>query len=311
MALGTVVGSGNAAYRGGRDLFSRDMVAFQNEAIQRSLVLGQGFVARAGADVIAKSIAETNRIVSKQMQEMAQVLGRGIAASERKAIHERIGKKAVARTVEVYKETAGASEPGYRSGSNVKWRRYSGGRVLRALSSPKMYEATADGLSFINTTHLSRAGAQWARLNLGAGPRGTGSLPRTTVRFGNVVVASLGLDEPARPGFSIPSGYWLGPGQKMATGGAAGVAFYPRGTGPREFRGKQYRGPEGKRVPIPFIRRQPTQGFAGRNFLDAGVHTIAIEIGPAYQSLFQKLAERGETAVKPRPWTFTVRTGGR
>lgn len=307
MALGIVVGPGNTTYRGGRDLFAARMAAFENEAIQRSLVIGQGFVSRAGADVIVTAIRETDRIVNRQLLELGRMIDAGLAPAQRQAIHERIGAKARDVTVARYKQALGNSQPGYRSGGNVKWRRYSGGRMLRALQSPRMYEATPDGLSFINADHLSRAAAQWARLNFGAGGRGTGSLPRTTVRIGNLVVASLGLDEPARPAFSIPSGYWLDSSGQMSAAGAAGVAFYPRGTGPREFRGKQYRNAEGQRVPIPFIRRQPTRGFPGRNFLDAGVRTIALEIGPAYQDLFVDLAKRGETTVKPRPWTFTVR----
>lgn len=309
MALGTVVGPGQTYYRGGRDLFASGMAQFQNEAIQRALVIGQGFVARAGADVIATAVRESNRIVNKQLLDLERIIRAGIAPQERQAIHERIGRKARDVTVARYKQTLGNSLPGYRSGGNVKWRRYSGGRMLRALQSPRMYEATPDGLSFINVDHLSRAAAQWARLNFGAGSRGTGSLPRTTVRIGNLIVASLGLDEPARPAFTIPRGYWLDASGQLVRGGDAGVQFHLPGTGPREFRGKQYRNAEGKRVPIPFIRRQVTRGFPGRNFLDAGVRTIALEMGPAYQELFRELAERGETTVRPRPWTFKVKTG--
>ena len=288
--------------------FANPLEPFVNQALQAIAAEEQQFVNLAVATMVTEAVQAATRITSKQVAELAAAIERGAAPGERQIIHDRIAKQAQLSTLRSYDQTARRTnqQPGYRSGPNTKWRRYSGGRLRAALADPSFVSASPDGIEFGNIALLNKRAAQWARLNFGAGQRGSGSKPSTAVTINGLVVAALGLEEPARPGFMIPVGYFVNEEGTPIRPNASrtGVAFYPAGTGDRRYRGRTYEAADGKRRPIPMTARRTTRGIRARNFLDAGVARIAREIGPAYENLYRDLVERGEASVRPRRWVI-------
>lgn len=196
--------------------------------------------------------------------------------------------------------------PSYREGAtrsrgpNAK--RFANGALLRAIGSPAFFKVTATSIHFINAELLGKEAKHWRRLNFGTQGGAALTPPaRFDVRWGDLLVGSMGLTPDVRPAFRLPPGVWVQPG-----------IFYPMG----EIRDVQNRGDiyakEGGRGPAQseaLIRRRGrnapygppsppvagqvwnkrnsrmTKGIASTNFLDAGVKRLASETGLRYQGL--------------------------
>lgn len=176
--------------------------------------------------------------------------------AERLRIHTEaglIGQRSVLASYDSSRGRSGGPR-GYRAGEG-RWPRYSGGKLRAALASPEFFEATPDGIRFINTDLLNREAKQWARLNFGAAPAGQGSLPPMQVMMGDTNIGSIGLNEGARPGFMIPRGLWRD------------GEFHPFG--------EQATTEMGREASDDIVRtKKPTKGIENRNFLDRGLYTM-------------------------------------
>lgn len=275
---------------------------------------------------VAAAIREAEREASKTARELARAIEDGmLTPAERQRIHQSVGEAAQQAVLASYRQSfrggVQRSKPGYRAHSDSKWQRYAGGRLYAALADPGFFEATPEGLFFINTTLLNSRAKQWARLNFGAGTRGSGSLPPQQVSFGGLVIGAFGLNEGARPGFEIPTGYFLGE--------AGSAEFYLAGTGPRARKnelkvtgrrakryenvtsdspGSAYRANVGHhRESAPsgarWVKRKKTGGIRSRNFLDRGVTRIADPqrgVFAQYERALDESIKRGETAIRRR-----------
>lgn len=278
--------------------FAGDLAPFLNAAFQQQLASIQ-------LDMVQAFINAANgatREVSKQLTEMAALFEKGIARADLIGIHRDVGKQAQSSVVRSYGQTVkrNGGPSGYRS-SEGKWQRYAGGRLGAALAAPGFYEATQEGLSFINIDLLNRTAAQWARLNFGAGSRGKSSAQlEFPIHFGTLVVAAIGLNEAARPAFSMPRGYFFDGQNSIApnSGRLGQDAFYVMGTGPRAAARRAFTSAEAS-TGVIISPRKTTRGIKARNFLDAGVFTIADQIPRRYKSLMDQLAQEGVSTVRP------------
>lgn len=292
-------------------VFANELVPFVNDAIQRATVEAMGYAARQTDAAIAQAVHAVSRATSGQLTEMARVFDQGIAPAERARLHAALGRAGQQSVLSSFDRTKKAKVPGElnRSSASSKYRRYAGGRLRSALADPSFWSADADGLQFINVALLNQRAAQWARLNFGAGGAGSGSKPSVNVTLGTLVIATLGLEEPARPGFRMPVGYWTDAGG-TPTGGR-GVAFFPYMNGPHRRGsvggGRFYIDGEGNRARIPMRASKATAGIESRNFLDAGVQRIAREMGPGYQNLYKQLAKNAQVSVRPYRLRMSVR----
>ena len=289
-----------------------DPVPYRNAMIQQAAATGAGFATRGLEGAFIGVLDALKGSTSKQLAEIARVLDQGIAPERMQAIHEEIGRKARDSVVRSYRaaragQTRGAS--GYRTSG--PWQRYAGGRLLRALQSDNMFEATPRGLEFINVGWLNDQAAQWARLNMGAGPRGRGSRSTFTVVFGGQVVGALGLNESARPGFMIPKGYFWrdgAPVRPQSPLGSPGTEFYVAGTGPRKgtsrVRGGSTSDDQGTFNGL--IDRKFSRGIEARNFLDAGLRTIAVQTPRLYLREINDMYDKGISQVRPAPVRIRV-----
>ena len=257
----------------------------------------------------AEAISAATNVGSKQVMEIGRVLEQGLRPDDLRRIHQEVGEaaqRAVVRSFDAKRngQTRGAS--GYRPRD-----RYSGGKLRGALNDPEFFMATSDGLSFINVGLLNDRAVQWARLNFGAGPRGRGSRRSFDVVMSNMVVASFGLNEPARPGFFIPKGYFWrdgAPVRPQSPASSPGAAFYLAGTGPRRGR-NSVRGADAEGATFnAMVDRQYTRGIEARNFLDAGIGVMARRLPREYLGLINNMFSTGESNVRPAPVRITVRT---
>lgn len=312
--------------------FARSHTGFQGE-LGRAVAASSGYVMAGTMQAVARAIREAEGKVTGTAREFARLIEDGmLTPQERQRIHQDVGRTAQRAVVNSYAQSFGPSkqrsEPGYRADGASKYRRYAGGRLRAALGDPEFFRATPDDLQFINTRLLDKRAKQWARLNYGAGERGTGSRPAQQVFFGDMVVGAFGLNEGARPGFTIPRGYFVQ--------GGGGSSFYVAGTGPSaRFENKnKVKGRSASRYAtvtsdqglerrqlsqrrgraddnLKWIRGGPTKGIKGRNFLDAGVAQIADRqdgLFPRYERAMGEAIKRGESSLKRMGRNQTIKS---
>lgn len=246
--------------------------------------------ARALNDVKAMCVLELRRgfteairaqgtAVFGQMRAMAAAFGR----SDRGAfqdIHQRVGDLAQDSVLRAYDQLVTAREgpasrTHYRAGAN----RQAGGVLRRALGNGNFFEATPDGLRWVNVAMLDTEARHWHRVNFGAAGRGEGSTAQFDVRYGNLVVGALGYSEGPSPPFAVPRGVWInmeGGRVKAGANPRGADAFYPQGQRPPGIFGAP-------------TRRRTSAGIEEKNFLDAGLARIAREFPRAYEQRYEQI----------------------
>ncbi len=162
----------------------------------------------------------------------------------------------------------------YRANAPGKMRRDSGGKLLRALTSEKMFLAGPDGLSYVNNTFLSSQARQWYRLNFGAGQRGAASkrpANQQVMFFGQQTSLNLSLkNQPPAESFKMPAG--------LFRNGNSPQSYDPGRRGQDRFDPSSYlKNKDGviTRAAGTKQRMITTKGITSRNFLDPGVAVVA------------------------------------
>lgn len=204
--------------------------------------------------------------------------------SQLQRLHFQLGQAAQVATHTAYMV---ARSTGRMSGPYRLSQRDAGGRMEQAILSPEFIRATYDGIGFANTDVLDRMARQWHRLNFGAGAAAGQGPRRFTVHWSSAVVASFGFDDTPSAPFVLPEGFWVEPGGNVTPphgpgggGGGSGRGdwFYPsRGVG----------------------RVVQTKGIRAWQFLDAGLESIANNMGPAYEALYRDWYESAKRGLGP------------
>lgn len=255
-------------------------------------------------------VAAGNQIRNRQLPAMAEVFRRPQTDTARRTgIHERLGSNAQVAIIEAYDEmvvgTEGpASATHYRAGLN----RLAGGVLRRALANPRnIYTAYADGLSFINQDGLYREAAHWHRIAFGAGARGRGAHSSYTVRFGNLVAASIGIIEEPSAEFKMPPGMFYGvedgKGVPPSASRRGQDVFFPNAQKARDKRPGVRWVPHKQRArKFGYVGGMRTQGIRGENFFDAGVAVIANEFPLAYEQYYRDLFNEASRRLASGPF---------
>lgn len=223
------------------------------------------------ADFVAglQAAVKAGAVQSRQLQTLAQALAADAIPRERRvAAFEQMGRNAQVSVRQAFthrRNRRRPNTPGYRNRTT----RNANGALLRAINSPQFYQATPNGLLFINRRVLDREANHWRRLNYGAGAR-AGERPRR-FRFEMLAQASFGLAPDPRPAFRMPPGVFL-------NGGGQAVRFS------RERRGSEGFFPRRGGGPATFN----TQGIQATNFLDAGIRRIANDLGPTMFGMYRQ-----------------------
>lgn len=225
----------------------------------------RGGVRGATNSVVAAAVAFNN--LKGNEAEMLD-MHRQVANSMRRAMLTSFGQ-----TVTANKTFGGRF---YRVGQN----RYSGGTLKRALQDPGMAVATARGISYVNQTKLNAEARHWQRLNFGALGTEVHNRPARQFRFlfDDVTVFTLRFRAGPRPAFFLPVGMFITPeGTRVGRSSAR--------TGLDMFQ------PTKKQVAV-----FPTRGIEARNFLDAGLAPLAVELPAMYLQKFHAWFRQGNKA---------------
>lgn len=249
------------------------MVADPRRANQQRMIADyarQGIsfsAALAIQDLAAEAIAQAAITQLQVPKTLGPIVSQEITAS-RGALRERnmrVAERAQNAVVEKYISRRGSGGPaGYRKNAPEPWKRDAGGKLLKALQSPKFMVVTADGILLGQKQWLTSQARQWYRLNYGTAPRPGRRPSAYNVRFmGGSSVLSLAANQPDE-GFYIPAGGW------SKTGEFTPYGFAMRGGGkPRDSKGRFIRINQGRKL---------TRGVSAWNFLDAGVSVLAKQL---------------------------------
>lgn len=242
-------------------------------------------------DVFSRALAGGALDASDLVRNFALALEQTVRASKNQlaTLHHQVGSLAQQNILEAYEQarvTQGRHIAPYRLST-----RDAGGRLAHALAREDFFRGTPDGIGLANRSMLDQEARQWHRLNFGARP-GAGSSPgRFPVTWQGLVVGAIGLPaEPSAP-FVLPRGVWVGEGgTRQQAGASRSGQFYPQ-SARGALAGTGVLGRPGG------ARR--AAGIRAWNFLDAGVATIAAEIGPAYQNLYERWLASAQRGVGP------------
>lgn len=307
-----------------RTVAYRERVARQINAVLRASGQAVTEATFLSVDSLTRSfsaaILADSRFKQQQLISLAEVFRRSRTdVSGRTRVHEHVARLAQRSVIQSYAQLITAQEgpasrTHYRAGRDPRRDRLAGGILRRALGRPDFVEAGPDGLRFVNVTMLDEQAAHWHRIAFGAAGAGGGSSPQFEVSFGNLLVATLGYDEPASPAFALPRGFWLDlSGERVRAGvnPAGSDQFYPQ-SGRSSY--SKRRG-----VPSRLSRRQ-TRGIVGRDFFAAGLARVAHEFPLGYEQYYQRLYDQyaasgtGPLTInahpvgRARPFRFSVRS---
>lgn len=241
--------------------------------VGRFMVLSTGNILGTVSEAVAQYA--TSR-TSKQLLTFLEEVAHGPGQAEAEATHRRLADAMAQASRRSWGQAKRKLRPAVYN--PVRSSRFSGG-MDAALQDSGLAVATARGVQFGNVAMLDRHARQWARLNVGAAPRGEGTHERFSVRFSNLPALEFVFDEPARPGYGLPKGNFRGPDggyQAKGTGGRSG-AFYPAG-GPQRF---------------------PTKGNVGYHYLDAGIRRFFARLEVEYGLLFRKVLPASQRVGRP------------
>lgn len=269
-----------------------------------------GFVC---SDIAADAMVGAPEAVAQQLALIVSSMGQ---AANRKVgltrIHQEMAERAHAAVNRAYQSRFGDSDR-YRVGMNRE-----AGKLGPALAKRNWLAATRDGVLFMDKTYLDSAAKHWYRLNFGAQPAGKSRSAATfPIKFGGQSLGGLSLRNNRASGrFMIPKGVWIKGGGVVGPdagrsrtegyrGRNQGDQFYPAkmyfdfvasavqtggdaaatlGTSLK----KRYKETRGKSGRLAINRASVTKGIRGAHFFDAGVKSLANDMGPAYEGLLEK-----------------------
>lgn len=195
--------------------------------------------------------------------------------SEVKTAHETVAAQMREAVQARYQETVEAKKrvPSYRAGQGRL-----PGALGDAISHPSLVEVTGRDIFYVDTQRMNKEAAHWQRLNYGAGPAATTRPATFPLRLDSALLGRLKLGGAPRPNVLLPKGFFLEGGKKVSPSstyrGNSMHPFYP--VGPPVF--------------------METAGIQGRQFLDAGVETLARELPRQYDRLLNKWIDAGAAA---------------
>lgn len=273
------------------------MVADPRRANQQRMIADyarQGIkfsAALAIQDLMTEAIAQATITQLTAAKTLGPIVNQEINAS-RGILRERnlkVAERAQNAVVQKYVGRRGSGGPaGYRKNAPEPYRRDAGGKLLKALSSPKFMTVTADGVLFGQEQWLTSQARQWYRLNYGANPN-PGRRPSVyNMKFmGGVSTLTLGANQ-ADDGFYIYKGGWSKGGQYTPYGFAMRA-----GKPPRDASGRFIAINQGLKL---------TKGVSAWNYLDAGVSVLAKELPLAwerhYRDILKTSAGRARTEAQ-------------
>lgn len=246
------------------------MASPMRPAMQRDLVA-------AVIRTVKRGTVGVDRALAGLAAGLQQDLG---ALGDVQKAHNRVAGRMREAVQARYEETVESRKrvPSYRYGQGRL-----PGALGAALRKPSMVQATGRGIEYVDVDSLDKEARHWRRLNFGAGSAATTDPATVPLRIADRVVANLRLPGGPRAPILLPPGFFM-----------HGDRAVPRMS---SFRGNSQHPffPSGR--PAMF----ETAGITGRQFLDAGVQSLARELPGEYEQLLDKwlrsATKRGQAAA--------------
>lgn len=258
----------------------------QNRAMAQSGLqqIGRQFLAQVVSDLIS---------VQLFVENLQKVMKNRTTSMQYKM--ESLALRAQQDTIAEYQRTRSGLDS-YRQNDDGKWKRYSGGLMLRALEGQDWYKVHPDGITWIIPGAFDQKAKQWYRLNFGAAPKNTPGVKvqYTMSFFGQGLGKGPNLDNAPRSSpFSIPAGVW---GNKAFPQTPEFGKVKGTGTGPKENMAGRYFYPlgamkDGKDHTIDAAGRRASAGIVGARFLDVGLQTINRGLPVVLEELVREMVE--------------------
>lgn len=218
-----------------------------------------GVLRRVGFSVQAQLVKETVGAIRAAGQGAGAVTIafadalQSAADSRRRLItaHKRVAEEMQSAVEGAYEETVEANKrvASYRHGQNRL-----PGTLRAAVTDERNFQATRDGIAYIDEAFLNEAAAHWRRMNFGSEENAESQPPgRYPVTFNGTVQFALGLQQQRGAPVLMPKGYFV-EGE-----------FYPTGS--------------------QMIRT--TRGITGSNFFDAGIEALARQLPVEYAAVYK------------------------
>lgn len=262
---------------------------------------------RTMGQAMAAAAAAASQATSKQVLALCDVFARDVAAAERQAFFERLGRRSQEAIVASYRARR-RGPSGYRASGPDKYRRDAGGKLLNALQTEgNIFEATARGITFLpNVDQLDAEARQWYRLNFGARP-GYGRGPqRFEVSISNIYLFSIGFEAGPSEPFRIPRGFWVESGVAVPAGPPGTSEYYPaRDPAAAKLGLRRGRTKAQQEANNFFPGRRTARGITAEHWLDAGLRRFTEDLsdpapeGVGLRGLYFKFYRRRLATVRP------------
>ena len=267
-------------------------------------------------EAYARATALEIAVLARDSQALAQVEARGIVASvcrsavegiagslglfyetlqtdvlkgQEKKVYLAAAEAGQKSMLEKYEEDRKSHGLSYRGGDPGNDKRYTGilGQLLK--SPDAFFNINGDVIGLVSMAKLYNNAPQWYRLNFGAGPIGTPSIPKWNIPYFDKDISGPDLSTFRRaPSFMIPAGVWSSTAAPtsqsfFAAGGKSdgGPAFYPIKYG-RESKSQKGLS-DGGRLNVGHV--QMSKGIVGGRFLDHGINSFNRKLGWGMEAL--------------------------
>lgn len=235
---------------------------------------------------IMQGISRTaNKELAKQLQLWARTANRNVSRSKGlKQLNEDIADKTREKILAAYDQRGIGDRPSYRYNDRGRWRRYSNGRMEKAIRDPKTIRADNTGIHFIDTARMDYWAKQWYRLNFGTKGKGSRSAPTAApMQMFGTTVGRVSLDQfPASEDFRVPRGFWS---NTFAPKTAGTKLTLPKGQDAfyAARKDKRQRAIVGRNH--PFFTGRNGSAIEGKRFLDEGAKYINTNYGKRFEAL--------------------------
>lgn len=224
------------------------------------------------------------------------------------ALHKDVARGAQEKIIESYQMSPyiDKSHP-YRFAGDIRFRRYSKGKMLNALRDPGLIKSDSYAIHFVDRGILDNQAKQWRRLNFGAKPKGQRKVEEGKMTmFGQATGVGLALQGKPSAAFAIPQTLAYGFFANQFAGDNFGQAFTP--VSPGSHRGDAFyiyvkgftvlhRKKNSKYGEL--FKRRMTRGIFGSSFLEEGARYINKEYPPRLEQLILDFYRRAWDEVEP------------
>lgn len=268
---------------------------YQQQALAEYARKGVHFTAAiAIQDLAMAGIESTAKTQISTIQTLGPIFTQELQSSRGRLLERtrRVAEVAQAAVVNSYisSRSESGSKAGYRKNAPGVYRRDSGGKLLKAIQSPKFMTITPDGVLLGNKAWLDSQARQWYKLNYGVQPA-AGRRPGvfSMNMFGaNVGALSLASNVPVK-WMNMPSGIF-------SKGGEFTPYKYAKRNNKDNTASKRARSGSGgfiirSNASTQYVKAMRTKGISAWNYMDPGLRVLSKELPKAWELHYKEVLD--------------------